>query len=70
MTSVFIVCAALGGTVLVIQFLLGLVGLGGHMFDVDVPQDVGGHDFGGDFHGDVGFHDGAGFHGDSRRRRS
>jgi hypothetical protein len=59
MNEVFIVCAAVGGTVLVIQFLMGLIGLGGHMFDVDVPQDVG-HDFGGDFHGDAG----GDFHGD------
>jgi hypothetical protein len=59
MTYVFIVCAATGGTVLVIQFLLGLIGLGGEMFEVDVPQDVG-HDFGGDFHGDTG----GDFHGD------
>jgi hypothetical protein len=59
MTYVFIVCAATGGTILVIQFLLGLIGLGGEMFDVDVPQDVG-HDFGGDFHGDTG----GDFHGD------
>jgi hypothetical protein len=65
MTTIFIVCAALGGTVLVIQFLLTLVGLGGHAFDVDVPQDIG-HGFGGDFHVDTGgdFHGDAGFHGD------
>ncbi len=60
MTAVFIVCAALGGTVLVVQFALTLVGLGGHAFDIDVPQDIG-HDFGGDFHGDVG----GDFHGDA-----
>jgi hypothetical protein len=59
MTAVFIVCAALGGTVLVIQFVLTLVGLGGHAFDVDVPQDIG-HGFGGDFHVDTG----GDFHGD------
>jgi hypothetical protein len=57
MTSVFIFCAAAGGTVLVIQFLLSLVGIGGHAFDVDVPHDIG-HGFGGDFHGDTG----GGFH--------
>lgn len=49
MTIVFIVCAAVGGTVLVIQFLLALIGLGGESLDLDVA-----HDFGGDFHGDVG----------------
>jgi hypothetical protein len=65
MTTILIVCAALGGTVLVIQFLLTLIGLGGHAFDVDVPQDVG-HGFGGDFHVDTGgdFHGDTNFHGD------
>jgi hypothetical protein len=65
MTSVFIVCAAMGGTVLVIQFLLTLIGLGGHAFDIDVPQDMG-HEFGVDFHVDAGgdFHTGADVHGD------
>jgi len=65
MTTVLIVCAAIGGTVLVIQFLMTLVGLGGHAFDVDVPHDIG-HGFGGDFHVDTGgdFHGDAGFHGD------
>jgi hypothetical protein len=60
MTIVFIVCAAAGGTIMVVQFLLTLVGLGGHAFDVDVS-----HDFGGDFHGDAGgdFH--GDFHGDA-----
>jgi hypothetical protein len=54
MAQVFIVCAALGGTVLVLQFLMALVGLGGHAFDVDTPSDIG-HDFGGgDFHVDTG----------------
>jgi hypothetical protein len=53
MTSVFIFCAAAGGTVLVVQFVLSLIGIGGHAFDVDVPQDIG-HGFGGDFHGDTG----------------
>lgn len=70
MTGVFIFCAAAGGTVLVIQFVLGLVGLGGEVFDLDVPHDMGGGDFHGDlgvdFHGDVGadFHGDAGLHGD------
>jgi hypothetical protein len=51
MTLLFTACAALGGTILVLQFLLGLAGLGGH---ADLGGDVG-HDFGG---GD--FHDGGG----------
>lgn len=53
MTSVFIFCAAAGGTVLVVQFVLSLVGIGGHAFDIDVPHDIG-HGFGGDFHADTG----------------
>ncbi len=52
MTAVFIVCAAIGGTVLVVQFVMALIGLGGDAFDIDVSGDVG-HDFSGDFHGDV-----------------
>jgi hypothetical protein len=59
MTVVFGLCAAIGGTILLCQLVLTLVGLAGHAFDVDVSGDVG-HDFGGDFHGDVG----ADFHGD------
>ena len=43
MTVVFVVCAAVGTTVLVLQFLLGLVGLGGDALGVDVPHDFG-HD--------------------------
>jgi hypothetical protein len=53
MTYVFIVCAALGGTVLVIQFVLTLIGLGGHAFDLDASTDIG-HDFGGDLHAGAG----------------
>jgi hypothetical protein len=53
MTTVFIVCATLGGTVMVLQFLLALLGLGGHIFHADFTGDVG-HDFSGGFHGDMG----------------
>jgi hypothetical protein len=60
MTYVFVVCAAIGGTIMVIQFLLGLIGLGDHGLGGDVGTDVG-HDFGGDFHGDAG----GDFHGDT-----
>jgi membrane protein implicated in regulation of membrane protease activity len=52
MILLFTLCAALGGTILVLQFLLSLVGLSGH---ADFSGDVA-HDFGGDFHdggGDV-----------------
>ena len=46
MTVVFVVCAAVGTTVLVLQFLLALVGLGGDMSH-DFGHDLGGgdHDF-------------------------
>jgi hypothetical protein len=65
MTSVFIVCAAIGGTILVCQFVLTLIGLGGHAFlDADMPADIG-HGFGGDFHcGADGMHGDAGLHAD------
>src|SRR5262245_55206257 len=55
METAFIICAAVGGTLLVCQFLLTLLGLGEH-------HDVGGHDVGGH---DVGGHDvhQAGHHG-------
>jgi hypothetical protein len=49
MTSVFVVCAAVGATVLVLQFLLGLVGLGGGDLAADAPHDFG-HDLGGGDH--------------------
>jgi hypothetical protein len=55
MEIVFGVCAAIGVTILVIQLILALTGLGGHGFDADAP-----HDFGGDLAGDA-----AGFHGDA-----
>ncbi len=65
MTSVFIVCAAIGGTILVCQLVMMLIGLGGHAFmDADMPADVG-HGFGGDFHaGGDGLHGDAGLHTD------
>ena len=49
MHLVFVVCAAVGTTVLVLQFLMALVGLGGDALGVDVPHDVG-HDLGGADH--------------------
>jgi hypothetical protein len=63
MFNVYLVCAAVGGTLMACQFLLSLFGLGGH-------HDVGGdaHDAGGDLHDmgghEMGGHDGAG-HGDA-----
>ncbi|MGA2618833.1 MAG: hypothetical protein ABSF26_14570 [Thermoguttaceae bacterium] len=59
MTAVFVVCAAVGATVLVLQFLLALVGLGGDAMGVDTPHDFG-HDLGGadhDFGAGEGDHD-------------
>jgi len=40
MTYVFLFCAAVGGTVMVLQFVLTLIGLGGESFDLDVDGDV------------------------------
>jgi hypothetical protein len=67
-TTVFLVCAAFGGTILVLQAITTLIGLGGDSFHTDVPHDVS-TDLGGDFSGDTGgdLHlDGGGhFHGDT-----
>lgn len=63
MELVFLISAAVGVTVLLVQFALTLMGLGGHGVDVDAPHDFGagaGHDFGGDVHGDTS----GGDHGD------
>jgi membrane protein implicated in regulation of membrane protease activity len=57
MESMFLICAAIGGTVLVCQFVLTLIGLGGDDVDLvdDLPDDMnvdgvghldGGHDIG------------------------
>jgi hypothetical protein len=66
MTILFAVCAAVGATVLVLQFLLALAGLGGDSLGFDVPHDLG-HDMGGgdhdfahgDMHGDAHHEDSA-----------
>jgi hypothetical protein len=74
MAAVFVICAAVGGTVLVLQFIMTLVGIGGHTMGGEMPHDFGhgldggGHDFGagdtdhdfasGEAHGDVS-HDGS-----------
>lgn len=54
MQTLFLVCAIVGGTLLVCQFLLGLLGfghhdLGGHDFQAEAPHDVG-HDHDGHAH--------------------
>ncbi len=59
MAPVFLVCAAVGGTILVCQLLMTVLGFAGDMVDVEVPDDVDGGadlDLGGDFDaaGDVG----------------
>ena len=47
METAFLVCAALGGTLLVCQFVAGLVGFGAdHDFDADHDHDLGGGDGG------------------------
>jgi len=58
--TVFVICAAFGGTILVLQAIMTIIGLGGDALHTDVPHDIG-HDFGGDVHADTG----GGFHGDS-----
>jgi hypothetical protein len=58
METLYMICAAAGGTVLVCQFLLTLLGVGGH-HDVGGHEvaDGGDHDFhGGDHHGGHGPH--------------
>jgi hypothetical protein len=62
LNAIFLIAAVVGGTVMVCQFLLSVVGLGHDIGDgvgdaADVPAD-----FHGDFHGDGGcsFHDHAG----------
>jgi membrane protein implicated in regulation of membrane protease activity len=58
--TLFLICAAFGGTILVLQAVMTLVGLGGDALHTDVGSDMG-HDFGGDVHADTG----GGFHGDA-----
>lgn len=70
MTWFFLICAVVGGTVLICQFVLTLVGLGdGHDADFshDVPHDLSGGDVhAGDAHGgDAAGHDAHGHHGSS-----
>lgn len=53
METLFLICAIVGGTVLVFQFVLSLIGLGGHG-DFDLPD--GGADMGHHVPGDAGHH--------------
>jgi len=47
MWTTFLICAVFGGTILLCQTVLTMIGLVGDSTDVDVPHDAG-HDFGGD----------------------
>ena len=40
MAVLYIACAAIGGTILLLQFLMTLIGLGGDALDIDLPDDV------------------------------
>ena len=53
MTTVFVICAAFGGTILILQAVMTVVGFGGDALHTDVAHDFG-HDFGGDAHADAG----------------
>lgn len=52
MSTVFVLCAVVGGTILICQFVMTLIGLGGDSFEIadDIPDsmdtDVGMHDVG------------------------
>ncbi len=52
MTAIFVICAVLGGTILVCQTVMTLLGLAGDSLHLDVPHDPG-HDFGGDLPADA-----------------
>ncbi len=52
MFYVFAVCATIGGTILVFQFVLTMIGLGGEAFDLDIPDGDADVDF--DFDADMG----------------
>ncbi len=57
MSTVFIICAVVGGTILICQFVMTLIGLGGDSFDIadDVPDSADMGDIGdlesGEHHG-------------------
>jgi hypothetical protein len=40
MTTLFVICAAVGGSVMLMQFLLTVIGLGGEALDVDLPDGI------------------------------
>ena len=57
-TVIYSVCAAIGGTILVCQFVMSILGLAGHevgdgdLGDIDVDHSAAGHDMGHDASGD------------------
>ena len=62
MTAVFVVCAAVGGTVLAFQLLITLIGIGGEALDIDMPDDMDvdmDMDVDADFDADSGLHHGS-----------
>ena len=62
MGTLFLICAVVGGTILVIQFVLTVIGFGSEAFDIDIPCDA---DVDGDFDFDTDVGDAAGDHVDS-----
>ncbi|MBN1910873.1 MAG: hypothetical protein JW818_14100 [Pirellulales bacterium] len=64
MEMLFLICAAVGSTVLVFQVVMTLIGLGGEAFHIDVPGGLDGHagfdtgHAGFDTHGGFDTHDG------------
>ncbi len=40
MYTVFVICAAVGGTIMVFQFVMTLIGMGGEALDIDLSGDV------------------------------
>ena len=54
MSTLFLICALVGGTVMVCQFVMTIAGLGGHGMELG---DAGGHDVPHDFGHDLASHD-------------
>ena len=54
MSTLFLICALVGGTVMVCQFVMTIAGLGGHGMELG---DAGGHDVPHDFGHDLAGHD-------------
>ncbi len=63
MSYIFVICATIGGTILVFQFVLTMIGLGGEAFDLDIPGGDADVDF--DIDADIGTDTDAGHVGSS-----